>query len=98
MSTKEDSYPGYKYLATYILATVIYDLAVQFCDRFIISYRQKEQMTQAGRSDKSNIAEGYTFKSTEGYLKLLGTACGSAQELVEDFEDFLRQRKPPIFF
>ncbi|MBI3385077.1 four helix bundle protein [Candidatus Gottesmanbacteria bacterium] len=97
MRTKENSNPGYKYLTTYILATVIYDLTVKFCAHFIASYRQKEQMTQAARSDKSNIAEGYTFQSTEGYLKLLGTACGSAQELVEDFEDFLRQRKLQIW-
>lgn len=83
---------GYKYLATYIFATVIYDLVKEFCRVFIRSYRQKEQMEQAGRSDKSNIAEGYTMQSLEGYIKLLGTAEGSAKELVEDFEDFLRQR------
>ena len=93
MSTKENSSPGCKDLTTYIWATVIYDLTVEFCACFITSYRQKEQMVQAARSDKSNIAEGYTFQSMEGYLKLLGTACGSAQELVEDFEDFLRQRQ-----
>ena len=46
-------------------------------------------MEQAGRSCKSNIAEGYTFQSLESYIKLLGTACGSAKELAEDFEDFL---------
>lgn len=88
---------GYKYLATYIFATIIYDLTVEFCRVFIRSYRQKEQMEQAGRSDKSNIAEGYTMQSLEGYIKLLGTAEGSAKELVEDFEDFLRQRKLPIW-
>ncbi len=95
MSTIE-SKAGYKYLTTYILATVIYDLAVIFCQRFITSYRQKEQMEQAARSDKSNIAEGYTFQSLETYIKLLGTACGSARELAEDCEDFLRQRNLTI--
>lgn len=89
--------PGYKYLSTYIFATVIYDLVVEFCKRFITSYRQKEQMEQAGRSDKSNIAEGYTMQSLEGYIKLLGTAEGSAKELAEDFEDFLRQRNLQIW-
>lgn len=87
-----DKEAGYKNLATYILATVIYDLTVQFCRRFITSRRQTEQMEQAARSDKSNIAEGYTFQSLETYIKLLGTACGSAKELGEDCEDFLRQR------
>lgn len=88
---------GYKYLNTYILATVIYDLTIKFCRQFITSRRQTEQMEQAGRSDKSNIAEGYTFQSLETYIKLLGTAQGSAKELAEDYEDFLRQRNLPIW-
>lgn len=54
-------------------------------------------MEQAARSDKSNIAEGYTFQSLEGYIKLLGTACGSARELAEDCEDFLRQRNLEVW-
>lgn len=89
--------PGYTYLTTYIFATIIYDLTCEFCKRFISSYRQTEQMTQAGRSGKSNIAEGYTFQSLEGYIKLLGTAEGSTQELIEDYMDFLRQRKLSIW-
>lgn len=91
------SAPGYTYLTTYILATVIYDLTIEFCKRYIFSRRQTEQMEQAARSDKSNIAEGYTFQSLEGYIKLLGTANGSAQELAEDFKDFLRQRNLKIW-
>lgn len=83
--------PGYKYLTTYKLATVIYDLTIIFCKNFIHSYRQKEQMEQAGRSDKSNIAEGSTMQSLEGYIKLLGTAEGSVRELADDYEDYLRQ-------
>ena len=89
--------PGYNYLTTYILATVIYDLTIEFCKKYITSLRQREQMEQAARSDKSNIAEGYTFQSLEGYIKLLGTAEGSAQELLEDYKDFLRQRSLPIW-
>lgn len=87
-----ESQPGYKSLTTYILATVIYDLAVQFCHHFVSSLRQREQTEQAGRSGKSNIAEGYTFQSLETYIKLLGTAQGSVKEVGEDCEDFLRQR------
>lgn len=68
---------GYKYLSSYILATVIFDLTVQ--------------MTQAGRSGKQNIAEGYTMKSLESYIKLLGVADGSFKELASDYEDYLRQ-------
>jgi restriction system protein len=89
---QETKRAGYKYLVTFIFATVIYDLTVEFCRRYIKSRRQTEQMEQAARSDKSNICEGYTFESLETYIKLLGTACGSAKELQEDFEDFLRQK------
>lgn len=88
---------GYKYLTTYILGTVIYDLTITFCKYFIKSYRQKEQMEQAGRSDKSNIAEGYTMQSLEGYIRLLGTAKGSVIELADDYEDYLRQNKLQIW-
>lgn len=54
-------------------------------------------MEQAARSCKSNIAEGYTFQSTELYIKLLGTAHGSVRELAEDYEDFLRQKNSEIW-
>lgn len=83
---------GYKHLSTYILATVIHDLTVQFCKAFIDSRsRTVDQMVQAARSGKQNIAEGYTMQSLEGYIKLLGIAKGSQKELAIDYEDFLRQ-------
>lgn len=93
----ENKQAGYKYLVTYRFATVIYDLTVEFCRRSIRSLRQKEQMEQAARSGKSNIAEGYSFESLETYIKLLGTAKGSIKELGEDYEDFLRQKKLVIW-
>ncbi|MBI4084659.1 MAG: four helix bundle protein [Candidatus Levybacteria bacterium] len=84
---------GYKKLSSYILATVICDLTVKFCKRFISPYsRTNDQMEQAGRSGKQNIAEGYTMQSLEAYIKLLGVADGSIKELTADYEDFLRQR------
>ena len=84
---------GYKYLATYILATVICDLNVEFIKRWI-SYKSRtfDQMEQAGRSGKQCIAEGYTFQSLQSYIHLLGVSDGSFKELTLDFEDFLRQR------
>ncbi len=83
---------GYKYLSTYILATVIHDLTVQFCKTFVDSRsRTVDQMVQAARSGKQNIAEGYSMQSLEGYIKLLGVAKGSQKELAIDYEDFLRQ-------
>ncbi len=54
--------------------------------------RTKDQMEQAARSGKQNIAEGYLQKSLEGRIKLLGVARGSLEELLNDFQDFLRQR------
>jgi four helix bundle suffix protein len=50
-------------------------------------------MIQAARSGKQNIAEASSNPtSKKGELKLLGWARGSLQELLEDYEDFLRQR------
>lgn len=89
---------GYKKLATYILATVICDLNVEFVRRWINpKSRTKDQMEQAARSGKQNIAEGYTMQSLEGYIKLTGVAEGSIKELAADYEDFLRQRNLSIW-
>src|SRR3990167_11159890 len=85
---------GYKNLTTYIFATVINDLNMQFVARFINpKSRTVDQMQQAGRSGKQNIAEGYTMQSLESYIKLLGVAGGSFKELAADYEDFLRTKK-----
>jgi len=91
--TIKSSMEGYKRLTTYILATAICDLNVEFIKRWI-SYksRTRDQMEQGGRSCKQNIAEGYTMQSLEGYIKLAGVAEGSIKELAADYEDFLRQR------
>lgn len=84
---------GYKNLTTYILATVIYDSTIEFCKRFLDRKSHTvDQMEQAGRSGKQNIAEGHTMQSLESYIKLLGVAEGSIKELAADYEDFLRQR------
>lgn len=91
-----DSKPGYKYLVTYQLAVVIFDLTVEFCDLYIDARsRTHDQMVQAGRSGKQNIAEGYLERSLKSYIKLLGVALASIGELLEDYEDFLRQRGLP---
>lgn len=85
---------GYKYLSSYILATVIHDLTVQFCQIYVDPRsRTVDQMIQADRSGKQNIAEGYSMQSLEGYIKLLGVAKGSQKELLIDYEDYLRQHR-----
>lgn len=84
---------GYKKLASYTLATIIYDLTTVFIKRWIDPRsRTCDQMDQAARSGKQNIAEGYTVQSLESYIKLCGVALGSIKELAADYEDFLRQR------
>lgn len=87
------NYNGYKGLPFYQQAEIIYDFTVEFC-RLYVDHRSRthDQMTQAGRSGKQNIAEGYLQRSVEGKLKLLAVSRGSLEELLKDYEDFLRQR------
>ena len=86
---------GYRNLRSYQTTTLIYDLTVEFCKLYIEKYsRTNDQMIQAARSGKQNIAEGSqasgTSKKTE--IKLVGVARASLEELLLDYEDFLRQR------
>src|SRR3989339_325102 len=87
---------GYRNLKSYQMATIIYDLTVEFCRRYVERYsRTRDQMVQAARSGRQNIAEGSqasgTSKKTE--MKLIGVARASLEELLLDFEDYLRQRQ-----
>ncbi|MFA4831022.1 MAG: four helix bundle suffix domain-containing protein [Patescibacteria group bacterium] len=87
---------GYRKLRSYQNATIVYDLTVVFCDLYINKFsRTKDQMVQAARSGKQNIVEGSmasgTSKKTE--IKLVGVARASLEELLADYEDFLRQRR-----
>lgn len=86
----------HKYLLTYRYAEIIHDLTVEFCRKFVAGYGQKrtrEQMEQAARSGKQNIIEGVGQSQTskKGEIKLLGVAKASQEELLADYEDFLRQ-------
>ena len=85
---------GYRKLRSFQSAQLVYDATVLFCDRFVDKRsRTHDQMVQAARSGVQNIAEGSmasaTSKKTE--LKLTGVARASLEELLLDFEDFLRQ-------
>ena len=57
--------------------------------------RTRDQMVQAARSGKQNIAEGYAAGATskEMELKLLNVAKSSLNELLEDYLDYLRTRR-----
>lgn len=94
--TYGQAHGGYRALRSYQTTTLIYDLTVSFVERYIDQYsRTRDQMVQAARSGRQNIAEGSqasgTFKKTE--LKLIGVARASLEELLNDYEDFLRQRR-----
>lgn len=83
-----------------MLASVIYDLTVEFCQKFLSGreyLRIREQMIHAGRSGRQNIAEGYEEKSLQSYIKLAGVADASLEELLLDYQDYLRQRKLSIW-
>jgi four helix bundle suffix protein len=56
-------------------------------------------MVQAARSGKQNIAEGSMASGTSKKfeLKLVGVARASLEELLLDYQDFLRQRKLPLW-
>ena len=89
---------GYKTLPFYAQSEIIYDFTVEFCKLYIdYKSRTKDQMEQAGRSGKQNIAEGYLQKSIEGRLKLLAVSRGSLEELLNDYQDYLRQNKLKVW-
>jgi four helix bundle suffix protein len=91
---------GYRNLQSYQMAEIVFDATAVFCDRFIDRRsRTLDQMVQAARSGKQNIAEGSmasgTSKKTE--LKLIGVARASLEELLLDFQDYLRQQGLPLW-
>ena len=86
---------GYRQLRSFRVATLIYDATVSFCDRFVNRRsRTHDQMVQAARSGRQNIAEGSraSTQSSQTELRLVGVARASLDELLLDYEDFLRQR------
>lgn len=86
---------GYRQLRSFQQAELVYDATVKFCDRFIDKRsRTHDQMVQAARSGRQNIAEGSQASGTSKKfeLKLVGVARASLEELLLDYEDFLRQR------
>ena len=91
---------GYRNLLSYQRAEIIYDGTVYFVKRF---YRKPDrtidQMVQAARSGKQNIAEGCMASATskEMEIKLINVARASLEELKIDYEDFLRTRKLQIW-
>jgi four helix bundle suffix protein len=86
---------GYRRLRSFQCAQLVYDAAVVFCDRFVDKRsRTHDQMVQAARSGVRNIAEGTMASATSKKMELMltGVARASLEELLLDYEDFLRHR------
>src|SRR5881409_2496295 len=86
---------NYQELLSYQKAEVVYDITFRFCQRFLTrGDRTIDQMVQAARSGKQNIAEGSTASGTskEMEIKLTNVARASLEELLVDYHDYLRVR------
>ncbi len=85
---------GYKKLVVYRKSEAIYQGTVVFCRRFLPARgdRTVDQMTQAARSCKQNIAEGSAASGTskETEIKLTNVARATLDELLEDYLDYLK--------
>lgn len=97
MHGKEDpirAHGGYRDLKSFQMSEIVFDATVKFCERFVDRFsRTTDQMIQAARSGRQNIAEGSQVSGTSSKteLKLVSVARGSLEELLLDYEDFLRQ-------
>ena len=85
----------YRNLRVYQVTEMIYDITFHFCQRFLQKGdRTIDQMVQAARSGEQNIAEGNQAAATssETEIKLTNVAKASLEELLDDYEDYLRVR------
>lgn len=86
---------NYRGLIVFRKAECIYDITYYFAHKYLMANdRTVDQMIQAARSGRQNIAEGCEdgTASVESEIKLLSVAKGSLQELLLDYEDYLRVR------
>lgn len=89
---------GYRQTASFQTTTLIYDATVWFCEKFVDGRsRTADQMVQAARSGRQNIAEGSRASATSSQteLRLVNVARASLEELLLDYEDYLRHRRLP---
>ena len=86
---------NYRNLIVFQKTACIYDITYYFAHKYLRpGDRTIDQMVQAARSGRQNIAEGSAASTTssETELKLLNVAKASLQELLLDYEDYLRVR------
>lgn len=85
----------YRNLRVYKVTEIIYDITYFFAQQYLgHGDRTVDQMVQAARSGKQNIAEGNQAAATssETEIKLTNVAKASLEELLVDYEDYLRVR------
>lgn len=85
---------GYQGLVAFQMSEIVYDGTVAFARLYLDKKsRTVDQMVQAARSGRQNIAEGSVASGTSSKieLKLVGIARASLEELLLDYRDFLRQ-------
>ena len=102
MSTPDFARPktSYRKLHVFHKSEAVYDLTYHFLQGHIAKTdRTYDQMLQAARSGKQNIVEGRSdaASSAEMEIKLFGVARGSLHELLNDYEDYMRTRRLPIW-
>lgn len=86
---------NYRDLLSYRKAETLFDFTFRFCERFLKrGDRTHDQMVQSARSGKQNIAEGCkaSITSAETEIKLINVARASLEELLLDYQDYLRVR------
>lgn len=86
---------NYRNLIAFQKAECIYDITYYFAHKYFPKGdRTVDQMIQAARSGRQNIAEGAAAGATsaETEIKLTNVARASLQELLLDYEDYLRVR------
>ncbi len=86
---------NYKELIAFRKSECIFDITFYFANKYLVKGdRTIDQMIQAARSGKQNIAEGSAAATTsrEMEIKLYNVARASLQELLVDYEDYLRVR------
>ena len=87
---------GYRDTRSFQTATLIYDATYRFCEKVLDPRsRTVDQMVQDARSGRQNIAEGSRAAATSSRteLRLLNVARASLEELLLDYEDYLRHRR-----
>lgn len=86
---------NYRTLKAFQKAECVYDVTYYFANKFLSKGdRTIDQMVQAARSGKQNLAEGNIdgVTSREMEIKLTNVNRASLHELLLDYEDYLRVR------